>query len=198
MCVGHFLAGGCGASIHCDSWRERPSQVLSPKSVGMSNALGLSDPARLGACGPVLSSKQLHSVSSHSHTKPTQGSNRKPRNLPRIVRPRCPRGQTPTSTTPGETRQGGVKRSGTIAPRSHQLPLNGNFRNEEREKPTHLKEKPNKNCLVCTTQPKDDSSLAGLFRETRGGGDHTRAHQPLRPWPAASAHGFLAYKKSKP
>ena len=27
--------------------------------------------------------------------------------------------------------------------------MNGNFRNEEREKPTHLKEKPNKNCLVC-------------------------------------------------
>ena len=107
-------------------------------------------------------------MSSHSHTKPTQRSNRKPRNLPRIVRPRCPRGQTPTSTTPGETRQGGVKRSGTIAPRSHQLPLNGNFRTEEREKPTHLKEKPNKNCLVCTTQPKDDSSLAGLFRETGG------------------------------
>ena len=79
----------------------------------------------------------------------------------------------------------------------HQLPLNGNFRAEEREKQTHLKLKPNKNCLVCTTQPKDDSSLAGLFRETRGGGDHTRAHQPLRPWPAASAYGFLASEKSK-
>ena len=62
------------------------------------------------------------------------------RNLLRIVRP----GQAPTSTTPGETRQGGVKRTGTEAPRSHQLPLNGNLRTEEREKPTHLKEKPNK------------------------------------------------------
>ena len=90
-----------------------------------------------------------------------------------------PRGQTPTSTTPGETRQGGVKRSGTEAPRSHQLPLNGNFRTEEREKPTHLKEKTNKNCLVCTTQPKDDSSLAGLFRETGGWwGPHPRAPAP--------------------
>ena len=111
-----------------------------------------------------------------SHTKPTQRSNRKPRNLPRIVRPRSPRGQTPTSTTPSETRQGGVKSSGTEAPRSHQLPLNGNFRTEEREKPTHLKEKPNKNCLVCTTQPKDGSSLAGLLRETGGWwGPHPRA-----------------------
>ena len=91
-------------------------------------------------------------VSSHSHTKPTQRSNRKPRNLPRIVRPRYPRGQTPTSTTPGETSQGGVKRSGTGAPRSNQLPMNWNFKTEEREKPTHLKEKPNKNCLVCTSQ----------------------------------------------
>ena len=118
-------------------------------------------------------------VSSHSHTKPTQRSNHKPRNFPRIVRPRCPGGQAPTSTAPGETRQGGVKRSGTEAPRSHQLPLNGNFRTEEREKPTHLKEKTNKNCLVCTTQPKDDSSLAGLFRETGGWwGPHPRAPAP--------------------
>ena len=52
--------------------------------------------------------------------------------------------------------------------RSQQPPLNGNFRTEEREKPTQLKEKTNKNCLVCTAQPKDGSSLAGLFRETGG------------------------------
>ena len=44
---------------------------------------------------------------------------------------------------------------------------------------THLKEKTNKNCLVCTTQPKDDSSLAGLFRETGGWwGPHPRAPAP--------------------
>ena len=36
------------------------------------------------------------------------------------------------------------------------------------------------------------------FERPGGGGDHTRAHQPLRPWPAASAYGFLASKKSKP
>ena len=115
-----------------------------------------------------------------THKANSQGSNRKPRNLPRIVRPRCPRGQTPTSTTPGETRQGGVKRSGTEAPRSHQLPLKWNFRTKGREKPTHLKEKTNKNCLVCTTQPKDDSSLAGLFRETGGWwGPHPRAPAPV-------------------
>ena len=37
------------------------------------------------------------------------------------------------------------------------------------------------------------------FERPGGGGDHTRAHQPLlRPWPAASAYGFLAPEKSKP
>ena len=37
----------------------------------------------------------------------------------------------------------------------------------------------NKNCLVYTTQPKDDSSLAGLFRETGGWwGPHPRAPVP--------------------
>ena len=100
----------------------------------------------------------------------------------------CPRGQIPTSTTPGETRQGGVKRPGIEAPRSHQPPLNGNFRTEEREKPTHLKEKANKNCLVCTTQPKDGSSLAGLFRETGGWwGPHPHAPAPTPRAPASPA-----------
>ena len=80
----------------------------------------------------------------------------------------------------------------------HQLPLNGNFKTEEREKPTHLKEKPNKNCLVCTIQSKDYHLSPGSFERPGGGGDHTRAHQPLRPWPTASAYGFLASEKSIP
>ena len=123
-------------------------------------------------------------MSSHSHTKPTQRSNRKPRNLPRIVRPRCPRGQTPTSTTPGETRQGGVKRSGMEAPRSHQLSLNEDFRTEEQGKPTHLKEKTNKKMpgLHNTTKRRLISRWTlSRDRGVGGGGDHTRAHQPLRP-----------------
>ena len=37
----------------------------------------------------------------------------------------------------------------------------------------------------------------GYFEGPGGGGDHTRAHQPLRPWPAASAYGFLASEKIK-
>ena len=86
--------------------------------------------------------------------------------------------------------------SGTEAPRSHQLPLNGNFRTEEREKPTHLKEKPNKKLpgLHNTTERWLISRRARL-RDRGGGGDHTHAHQPLRPWPAASAYGFLASMK---
>ena len=110
-----------------------------------------------------------------THREPSQRSNRKPRNLPRIVRPRFPREQTPTSTTPGETRQGGAKRPGTEIPRSHQFPLDGNFRTEEREKPTHLKEKQNKNCLACTAQLKDDSSLANTIH---GQLDGNQSHWP--------------------
>ena len=32
----------------------------------------------------------------------------------------------------------------------------------------------------------------GSFERPGGGGDHTRAHHTLRPWPATSAYGFLA------
>ena len=68
---------------------------------------------------------------------------------------------------------------GTEASCPHQLPLNWNFRTEERQKPTHLKEKPNKNCLAYKTQPNGDLSLAGLFRETGGSwGPHPRAPAP--------------------
>ena len=41
-------------------------------------------------------------------------------------------------------------------------------------------------------------SHRALSRGWGGGGDHTHAHQPLRPWPATSAYGFLASEKSKP
>ena len=78
----------------------------------------------------------------------------------------------------GETRQGGVKRPGTEAPRSHQLEQKIAWSAQHNRKMTHLS---------------PDS-----FERPGGGGDHTRAHQPLRPRPAASAYGFLASEKSKP
>ena len=36
------------------------------------------------------------------------------------------------------------------------------------------------------------------FERPGGGEDHALAHQPLRPWPAASVYGFLTSEKSKP
>ena len=83
-----------------------------------------------------------------------------------------------------------------------QLPVDFGFVTEDREKPTHLKEKLNKNCLVCTAQPKDDSSLAGLFRETGGFDLGVVETTPARTSPCVrgpppSACGFLASEKSK-
>ena len=61
------------------------------------------------------------------------------------------------------------------------LPLNGNFRTEEREKPTHLEEKPNKNCLSAQHNQKMTHLSPDSFERPGGGGDHTRAHQHMRP-----------------
>ena len=38
----------------------------------------------------------------------------------------------------------------------------------------------------------------GSFERPGGGEDHTLAHQPLFPRPAASVYGFLTSEKSKP
>ena len=78
-------------------------------------------------------------------------------------------------------------------------PLNGNFGTEEGEKPTHLKDKTNKKIAWSAQHNRKMTHLSpGSFERPGGGGDHTRAHQPLRPWPAASVYGFLASEKSKP
>ena len=72
-------------------------------------------------------------------------------------------------------------------------------RGDDRATTFFLKEIPNKIAWSAQhNQKKTYLSPDSFERPGGGGGDHTRAHQSLSPWPAATAYGFLASEKSKP